>query len=253
MTKPSIYLIIGLAVVAVIFSGLYYISKQPKAEQNDHTTTLVNSSYQPVINPADFSTTINNRFFTLVPGQKFSYQNSAAGSNERIETEVTNEIKTVMDVATVEVRDRAWVDNQLAEDTRDWYAQAKNGDVWYFGEAVDNYENGKLKNHDGSWEVGIDGAKPGIVMLANPKVGDRYRQEYYAGIAEDMGDVVALEQTVRVPSGTFDHCLQTRDWSVVEKSLNEYKYYCPQVGFVVLEESVKGGEEQVELVNVTTR
>ena len=140
---------------------------------------------------------ITNKYYPLKPGMKATYEKKTSKGIERIEIEVTGETKKVMGVTALVVRDREWLNDQLKEDTRDWVAQDKDGNVWYFGEAVDNYENGKLVNHDGSWEAGVDGAKPGIVMLNNPKVGDTYRQEYYPGKAEDMGTVVAVGKESR--------------------------------------------------------
>jgi hypothetical protein len=104
-------------------------------------------------------------------------------------------------------------------------------------------------NHAGSWEAGVDGAKPGIIMKANPRVGDTYRQEYYQGRAEDMGTIVATDKKITVSYGTLENCLQIRDWSMIEPD-NEYKYYCPAIGFLALEEAVGGGP-QAELVSVS--
>jgi hypothetical protein len=115
-------------------------------------------------------------------------------------------------IATV-VWDREWLNDALIEETYDWYAQDKEGNVWYLGEDSKEYENGKAANSKGSWEAGVDGAKPGIIMKGDPKIGDSYRQEYLKGKAEDMADVVALSESVAVPFGTFTDCLKTRDWS----------------------------------------
>lgn len=206
------------------------------------------SEYNPVINPRDFVAKIDNKYFALKPGKKFVYKNTAG--TERVEVVVSNETKNVMGVATTVVRSTEWRNGELKEVTRDWYAQDKDGNVWYFGEAVDNYVNGKIDNHSGAWEAGIDGAKPGIMMLANPKVGETYRQEYYKRKAEDMGTIVALGKKVTTPAGTFDNCLQSKDWSRLE-SAADYKYYCPAAGFVVLEESTTGSGEIVELVSIS--
>jgi hypothetical protein len=207
------------------------------------------AEYNPVINPADFVDEVTNKYFALKPGRKFTYRNSAG--TERIEIAVTRERKKIMGVTTVVVRATEWKNNVLKEDTRDWYAQDKDGNVWYFGEAVDNYVDGKLSNHTGSWQAGVDGAKPGIIMLARPKVGDTYRQEYYKGHAEDMGTVVALGKKVTTTAGTFDDCLQVRDWSRIETA-SEHKYYCPAIGFLVLEESTAPAGGRVELIAVST-
>jgi hypothetical protein len=207
------------------------------------------TEYNPRINPADFVAEINNKYFTLKPGKKFSYRNSAG--TERVEQVVTRETKKVMGVTTIVVRATEWKHGVLAEDTRDWYAQDKDGNVWYFGEAVDNYTKGQLTNHDGSWEAGVDGAQPGIIMLAHPRLGETYRQEYYKGKAEDMGSVVGLDKKVKTAAGTFDNCLQTKDWTPLEKQSEEHKYYCPAVGFVVLEVSPKPRRVKMELVGVS--
>jgi hypothetical protein len=208
--------------------------------------------YNPVINPRDFVSWVSNRYFTLRPGAIFTYEKRTPQGTERTEIEVSRQKRRVMGVLTTVVRHRAWLNGQLKEDARDWYAQDRWGNVWYFGEEVDNYyENGRLKDHQGSWEAGVNGAKPGIVMLNEPRVGLTYRQEHYRGQAEDMATVIALDRTVRVASGTFHGCLQTRDWSLIDRTANEYKYYCPQVGFVAFEETAPGGGNSSQLVSVS--
>jgi hypothetical protein len=166
---------------------------------------------------------------------------------ERNVAEVTRHKRRILGVTTTEVRDRVWLNGQLKEDARDWYAQDRRGNVWYFGEAVDHYENGRLKDHKGSWEAGVNGAQPGIIMLKDPMVGVTYRQEFARGVAEDMGSVIALNQTVTVPAGTFRGCLQTRDWSNIDATVGD-KFYCPAVGFMTLEESVPRRGERHELI-----
>jgi hypothetical protein len=137
----------------------------------------------------------------------------------------------------------------LFEETYDWYAQDKAGNVWYFGEAVDFYRNGKVVNHKGSWEAGVRGAKPGIIMRKDPKVGEKYRQEYFKGVAEDMGTVVATNTKVTVPFGTFENCVQIKDSSFLD-IISEYKYYCPGIGFLAREELI-GRWAEAELVSLS--
>lgn len=215
--------------------------------------TLKESNSRNAIDPSNFVSSINNKHFTLNPGTKFIYENKTSEGIERIEVEVTQDSKKVIGVEATVVLDRVYLNDKLIEETYDWYAQDNQGNVWYFGEDVSNFADGKLINKNGSWEAGVDGAEPGIIMLANPTIGKSYRQEYYKGKAEDMGEVVALDKKVVVPYGVFEGCLQTRDWNNLEPGLNEYKYYCPAVGFVVLEESVTGGQEKVELVNISSQ
>jgi hypothetical protein len=149
------------------------------------------------------------------------------------------------------VRDTVTLDGELIEDTFDWFAQDKEGNVWYLGEDTKEYENGEVISTEGSWAAGVDGAEAGIVMLADPQVGDTYRQEWYPGHAEDAAEVVSLNEKVKVPYGTFTNCLQTREFSTIDPELNEYKYYCTAVGAVTLEEVIDS-EERVELIDVNT-
>jgi hypothetical protein len=210
--------------------------------------------YDPKILAGDFTAKVTNKYFTLKPGTKFVYENTSSKSRERIEVTVTKETKTVMGVQTTVVRVREWVGDKIKEDTRDYYAQDKSGNVWYFGETVNNYKDGKIVDHKGSWEAGVNGAKPGIIMQREPKVGQTYRQEYYKGKAEDMGTVIAVGKHVKVRYGTFDDCVQIRDWSRIDLT-NEHKYYCAKVGFAVMEETAGlraklFGANKVELVSV---
>jgi len=207
------------------------------------------SIYDPQINPTDFTTKITNPYMNLPLRTTFVYEENTDEGLERNEIFITGDTKTVMGVETLVYWDRVWVDGQLIEDTRDWLAQDKEGNVWYFGEEVDNYANGQLINHDGSWEAGVDGAKPGYWMKADPQVGESYREEYYKGKAEDMAEVISLDESVTVPYGEFSDCLKTKNWTPLEPDVVEYNYYCPQIGNVVLEE-VPADNEKVELIDV---
>jgi len=129
------------------------------------------------------------------------------------------------------------------------YAQDRDGNVWYFGEDTKEFESDGTVSTAGSWQGGVDGAQPGILMLAQPQVGDTYRQEYYAGEAEDMAEVLSLAESITVPYGSFEDVLSTRDWTPLEPSIAENKYYAPGVG-LVREEIVQGGSGIVELISV---
>ena len=196
----------------------------------------------PSINPSDFSTTIHNKYLTFIPGTTYIYQGMTEEGIERTEVYLTDEQKIVIGVKTLVVWDRVWLNDELIEDTKDWYAQDRDGNVWYFGEDSMEIVNGKIVSREGSWEAGVDGAKPGIVMKANPLVGEHYRQEYYLGKAEDWAEVVSLGVTVKTKYGSFSNCLQTRDYTPLEPDADEYKYYCPEVGNLVYEKSIYDGE-----------
>jgi hypothetical protein len=139
------------------------------------------------------------------------------------------------------------LDGALIEDTVDWYAQDQQGNVWYFGEDTKEYEHGRAVSDHGSWEAGFKGAQPGIVMEASPQVGDRYRQEYFEGEAEDMAKVIAVDATATVPAGSYTDVVKTKDFTPLEPKLREHKYYARGVG-VVLEVTFRGGSERAELV-----
>jgi hypothetical protein len=157
-----------------------------------------------------------------------------------------------MGVKCREIADKVYVDGFLEEDTLDWFAQDELGNVWYFGEDTRELDQaGNVVSTEGSWEAGVDGALPGILMEARPRVGDTYRQEFYPGVAEDMATVLALNKTVKVPFGTFRDCLQTKEFTPLEPGQFESKYYAYGVGFIrsVL---VKGGKEELNLVRILT-
>jgi hypothetical protein len=181
-------------------------------------------AYAPHINPADFSTTIDNEYFPLKPGTTLVYQGNRVGTTPD-EMAVTHHTKKVMGVECVVVDDRGYEAGKLIEGTFDYYAQDKKGNVWYFGEDTKEYKNGKVVSTKGSWEAGVDGAKPGIIMQAHPKVGQSYRQEYYEGEAEDMAKVASLNESVAVPYGSFDHVLVAKEWTSLQPVFSGKKYY----------------------------
>lgn len=215
------------------------------------TETEKEGEYSPVINPDDFVEVIDNPYFPLTPGTTFVYEGESEGEPIRVEVYVTNETRTVMGVNTIIVRDREFEEGELAEETFDWYAQDRSGNVWYFGEDSREYNEGKVVSTEGSWEAGVDGAQPGILMEGNPQVGDTYRQEYLAGEAEDMAEVVSLNESVSVPYGSFEDCLKTKEWTSLEPGIEENKYYAAGTG-LLLEVTVKDDAERLELTDIIT-
>ncbi|MBE9551909.1 MAG: hypothetical protein IMF05_00455 [Proteobacteria bacterium] len=205
--------------------------------------------YDPVINPEDFTTKIDNPFFSMPVGKKMIYEARTEDGLERIEIAITGETRRIMGVETLVYHDREYLDGELVEETKDFIAQDKDGNVWYFGEEVDNYENGELKDHGGAWLAAYEGAKPGIWIKAKHMVGDSYRQEYWRGEAEDMAKIVATGVTVTTSIGTYQNCTKTYDWTPLDPEAMEHKYYCPEAGSVVLVENLTSGE-RVELIKV---
>lgn len=217
--------------------------------QTPQPRTTSEAAYNPVIDPANFVSVVDNPYFPLSPGTKMVFEGETADGHERIEVFVTHETKQVMGVTCIVVRDTVWIDGELAEDTYDWYAQDKEGNVWYFGEEVKDYASGVVVSTAGSWEAGVDGALPGIVMYADPQLGVEYRQEYYAGEAEDMGKLISLNESITVPYGSFEGCLVTEDWTPLEPGFVEHKTYCPGIG-TVRNEYVLGGSGSQDLITI---
>jgi hypothetical protein len=202
--------------------------------------------YSPAIDPASFVTTIDNPDLPLAPGARWVYEGSADGEPEHTEVVVTDQRRDVMGIPAVVVRDTVSVRGQVVEDTFDWYAQDQDGNVWYLGEDTKEYDNGEVTSTAGSWEAGVDGALPGIVMTAHPEVGQAYRQEFYPGQAEDMAEVTAVGATKTVARGNYGDVVVIKEWNPLEPDVIEQKYYAPGIG-VIAEETLAGGDDRSEL------
>lgn len=218
--------------------------------------------YNPVINPADFVGVIDNQYMPLTPGTTFIYEAETEDELTRDVIFVTHETKEILGVTCIVVQDTETVFDEVSpggrveEDTEDWFAQDVQGNVWYFGEFTTAYEyddqgNPTGTSNEGSWEAGVDGALPGIVMQADPQPGESYRQEFFEGEAEDMAKVLRLNASVSVPYGDFEDCLETKEWTPLELGHIEQKFYAPGVGLVLVLEH-HGKLLRVELVDVIT-
>jgi len=199
--------------------------------------------------PANFVSTVDNPYFPLTPGAEYIYHAETEDGLEVITSTVTSDTKVIMGVTTTVVHVTEVLDGELIEETLDWYAQDIYGNVWYFGEFAQEFEDGEVST-EGSWEAGVDDALPGIIMLGNPENGMSYAQERAPDVAQDMGRVLNLSTTVTVPYGTFSDCLRTEDFNLLEPGSNEFKYYAPGLG-LVLEAEPSDGQKRVELVSVS--
>jgi hypothetical protein len=192
------------------------------------------------------STNITNRYFPLVPGDLYTYQGNRKKVPVVNTVYVTHNTPTVDGVVTVEVRDRVYESGVLTEDTLDWYAQDDRGNVWYFGEFSTELPDG---SHTGSWTAGVDGAQPGFIMEATPKVGDVYCQENAPGVAQDAAQVLSLTASRSVPFGSYSgNVLQTKDYSLIEPH-SEHKFYAPGVGMIEAI-ALNGGSEDIQLYTI---
>ena len=209
---------------------------------------------EPVdLDPADFTTEIDNRFWPMEPGTRWTYRElDEEGTELRVVVTVSSETKRIANgvVARV-VRDTVTEDGALIEDTFDWYAQDGDDNVWYLGEDTAEFEDGEVTTRGGSFEAGVDGALPGIAMPGSPEPGQAYRQEYYEGEAEDNGEILSLGELAQVPAGRYTGVLLTKDTIAIQPDVLEYKLYAPGVG-PVLVFGVSGGGGREELVKVET-
>jgi hypothetical protein len=206
----------------------------------------------PSPDPRDFVERIDNPYLPLLPGSTWTYEATGEDDDETVTVTVTDETRVVAGVTTTVVHDRVTgADGEVVEDTFDWFAQDRDGNVWYFGEDTTAYD-GDTASTEGSWEAGVDGAQAGVVMLARPRVGDGYRQEFLEGEAEDQAEVLAIDAEIVIGADTYDRVVKTADTTPLEPGLVEHKYYAPGIGLVA-EETVSGGDERVVLVEHTTR
>jgi hypothetical protein len=205
---------------------------------------------RPLPGPAQFVRRIDNHWFPLRPGTAYAYRGVRGSTRSRDVVTVTAQSKTIEGVRATAVRDRLYLAGKLAERTTDWYAQDKAGNVWYLGEATAELNaKGKVTSTEGTWQAGVNGGQAGIVMLAHPRIGQRYRQEYLKGHAEDHAAVVSLTDSVRTPATSSRRALLTKEWSPLEPRVIDHKVYVRGIG-MVKEVAVKGPVERGVLVAV---
>jgi hypothetical protein len=199
--------------------------------------------------PGDFTTRIDNPYWPMAPGSRWVYRETDdQGSRQKVVVRVTNRTKRVASgIVARMVRDTVTEDGQLVEDTFDWYAQDRRGNIWYIGEDTTEYEEGKPVSKQGSFEDGVNGARRGIVMLARPRAGRRYREERAPGTAEDRARVLSRHEQVQVPFGHFTNVLMTSNTNPLEPRVQEYKWYARGVG-PVLAMSVSGSSDREVLL-----
>ena len=208
------------------------------------------ATYDPDI-PTDWAEAVTNPLFPLTPGTVWHYRAVTGDGVETTRTEVLAETRNISGVTATIVHDQVFLDGELGEDTFDWYAQDGDGNVWYLGEDSKEIENGQVVSTEGSWEWGVDGALLGVIMWADPAahLNEEYRQEYLKDVAEDLAKVVALDESVQVPAGSYSGCLKTQEHNPLESSSTEFKYYCEGVGTVL--ETDGSGAQRDELQGVT--
>jgi len=220
------------------------------------STSAVADTYNPVIDPAHFTTKIDNPFFSMPIGKKMIFEKRTDEGLERIEITITGEKRTIMGVDTFVYLDREFLNGELVEETKDYIAQDKDGNVWYCGEISENFEEfdgdetaePELVDIDGSWKAGRDGSEAGILLPFDPQVGDVFRQELAPTDAEDAIEILSVDASEAVAGGSCEGtCLMTRDFTPLEPGAEENKFYVPGTGLIV-EVDLESGD-RVELVS----
>jgi hypothetical protein len=218
-----------------------------------HNPAPVTKPYNPKIDPADFGGPVDNPYLPLKPGTVFRYNGVGddGTTHELNIVRVTHRKKRIMGIDAVVVLDRVWAGGRPEERTFDWYAQDQAGNVWYLGEDSSDWKHGLWVRNDGSWTAGVGNGHPGVIMLAHPRRGDAYRQEYSAGHAVDQAKVLGAGGRVATPFRTFSRTLLTREYSALDRQY-EKKWYARGVGVIEGASVPKGGEHS-ELVSVVHR
>jgi hypothetical protein len=237
-------------VALVLLAGLASACGSGHGNPSASDLAPIHGTYAPSIDASNFVARVTNRYWPLEPGTAYHFRGVRGTTPQTDDAVVTRQTKVILGIRCTVVRDTVSEHGHPVERTFDWYAQDKQGNVWYMGEDAFELKNGHFAKASDSWESGVDGAKPGIIMPADPRPGDRYRQEYYPpGEALDEAHVLALRGTVKVPYGTFTHSLVTSEFSPLEPQTEE-KYYVAGIGEVA-ERVVKGHHEEFQLVSVT--
>jgi hypothetical protein len=218
-----------------------------------HNPAPVTKPYHPDIDPADFGGPIDNPYLPLRPGTVFRYRGVGDdGTTRELNiVRVTHRKKRIMGIDAVVVLDKVWAGGRPEERTFDWYSQDRAGNVWYLGENSFDWQHGHWVRNDGSWTAGVGNGQPGVIMLAHPRRGDAYRQEYSPGHAVDQAKVLGQGGRVTTPFRTFSRTLLTREYSTLDKQY-EKKWYARGIG-VIQELAVPKTGEHSELVSVVHR
>ncbi|SFR70356.1 hypothetical protein SAMN05428970_0923 [Agromyces sp. CF514] len=248
IAHARIVTIAAAATVAAALAGCTAVSPAPSPTGE----ALPTGDASVELDPSQFSTVIDNPYWPMEPGTRWTYRETDPDGDLTVEVTVTSETREIANgIEARVVRDSVRRGDELVEDTFDWYAQDAAGAIWYLGEDTAEFEDGVIVSREGSFEAGVDGALAGIVVPAHPVPGMEYRQEYLQGEAEDQGAVLGTEELVEVPYGAFTGALLTRDTTPLEPAVEELKFYAPGVG-PVLTVTVSGGAGREELLSVTT-
>ena len=237
-----------LAFTAAACGGDDESSSGEPAETTTSAPATTTTAAAETVNPADFTTKVDHPFFSLVAFRPQFFEGTERSDGETTKTRgekrlLLDKTEVVNGVTVAVIEHKEFEDGELVEATFDYFAQHKDGTVWYFGERVDDYEGGKVTGHEGSWLAGEGNAKAGVFLPAQPAVGQEFEQERAPGVAEDRSTIVAVGAEVTTKAGKFTGCLRVKDFAPLSKT-EEFKFYCPKVG-IVREEQPNGTSDLV--------
>ncbi|MEX2236694.1 MAG: hypothetical protein WEB00_04045 [Dehalococcoidia bacterium] len=221
-------------------------TRVPRSERR--APERLTANYAPRLEPAGFVDFIDNPYFPLIPFTTFVYEGETDSGQEQVEVQVSNETRLILGIRATVVFERISLNGDLVESTANFYAQDTDGNVWYLGQEREDF-SGTVVTTFGSFEAGVDGAHAGIVMLADPQVGDEYLQEYYPGVAEDYAKVLAVDANANVALGQHENCLKTEDINPFQARIVRNRFYCAGVGLVLVV-TVRGGDDRIELIQI---
>ena len=239
MTEIRYHRIMIRAIICLTLTSFLLLSCSQEAGIDPNRQRDLN--YNPVLPPQDFYQIpiLNNPFFPFDHNKTYIYSGLTDDGSERIEVQRKSEIRIIQEIPCLVIHEKGFENGLLVEDGLEWYAQNIQGEVWYLGTEITNYNsNGNVINTFGSWIAGQDEALPGKIMLMDPKVGEIYRQEYVFNLAENQAEIIARNRTVETPAGVFENCLVVREFSELEPDEYEFKYYAPGIGLVLEEDPV---------------
>ena len=249
-----LYTISALGAVAIALAGVSLSiadTELPSVLEKAINQKMPDVNFKPAFDANNFTDKVDNPYFPLKPGTVMKYSGIKDGAPTTEDFNITSDHETIVGVSTMVIHDSMWESGKLVEETYDWYAQDKAGNVWYFGENTKALDKGKWTT-EGSWQAGTAGARPGVYMQAHPHVGDAYMQEFYEGQAGDSAAVLSLNEPISVPFGSYKTAQLTMEWSPDDPGGIDAKYYVSGVG-VVKEFAATGATETMSLDKIVSK
>jgi hypothetical protein len=248
-SRPALALAGATALAAAALGGAGQVGAAPTSQGSQTIKSGAGPGWPRILHPSDFVARVDNPWFPLKPGSRWHYRGVEGHAHFTDNMHVTHRTKKILGVGATVVHDVVLKHRKPREVTNDWYAQDRHGNVWYFGENTKELDrHGHVTSREGSFKAGRDGARPGVLFPGDPRVGQKARQEYYKGHAEDHFKVLDLNARVSTPYVSTRHAVRTKEWSPLEPNVVDNKYYVRGVGDVK-EITVKGPTERLHLVS----